>query len=208
MSLADQIQISRILRELFERHLRENGLIIVPQKAVTASPGYAKLKPRQSVNSPWGQSLKPVTADTGIVLRTHTVAAPGLGVATCGKAALASAESQIKNETNADVVMAVKLRVGTYHQKAALEQNSSIRWMAADRSIMLTAQKSLVSELDVTDASRFIPLAGRIEPTHQQQFVRQLEAMLPAFIGLAFPSLPANMGHDEPFARVTSRALP
>jgi hypothetical protein len=208
ISMADQIEISRILRELFERNLRENGLIIVPQTDVLASAGYAKLKPRQSVGSPWAQFLKPVTTDTGIVFRTHTVPAPGLGVATCGRAALASAESQIKRETNADVVMAVKLRVGSYHQKATLEQNSTIRWMAADRSIVLTAQKSLVSELAVTDASRFIPLAGRIEPTHQQEFVGQLATILPAFIGVAFPSLPAKMDHDDPFARLTSRTSP
>ena len=158
MSTADQVQISQALRDVFERHLRENGLIIVPQTDVTASAGYANLKPRPSVSSSWAQFLKPVTTDTGVVLRTHTVAAPGLGVATCGSAALASAESEIKRETDADVVMAVKLRVGTYHQKAALEQNSSIRWTAADRSITLTAQKTLVSESNVTDASRFIPV--------------------------------------------------
>jgi hypothetical protein len=207
-SMADQIQISQALRDVFERHLRENGLLIVPQTDVTASPGYANLKPRPSVSSPWGQFLKPVTTDTGVVLRTHTVAAPGLGVATCGWAALAAAESKIKRETGADVVMAVKLRVGTYHQKAALEQDSSIRWTAADRSITLTAQKGLVSESTVTDASHFIPYAGRIEPVRQEQFVRQLEAMLPAFIGLAFPSLPGKMGHDDPFARAASTASP
>ena len=208
MSTADQIQISQALRDVFERHLRENGLIIVPQTDVTASAGYANLKPRPSVSSSWAQFLKPVTTDTSVVLRTHTVAAPGLGVATCGWAALASAESEIKRETDADVVMAVKLRVGTYHQKAALEQNSSIRWTAADRSITLTAQRTLVSESNVTDASRFIPFAGRIEPVHQEQFVRQLEAMLPAFIGLAFPSLPGKMGHDDPFAQVANTASP
>ena len=142
------------------------GLIIVPQTDVTASAGYAKLKPRPSVSSSWAHFLKPVTTDTGVVLRTHTVAAPGLGVATCGSAALASAESEIKRETGADVVMAVKLRVGTYHQKAALEQNSSIRWTAANSSITLTAQKSLVSDSDVTDASRLITcrLANRAGP--------------------------------------------
>jgi hypothetical protein len=208
MSAPDQIQIAQALRDVFERHLREDGLIVVPQTDVTASAGYANLKPRPSVSSPWAQFLKPVTTDTGVVLRTHTVAAPGLGVATCGRAALASAESEIQRETEADVVMAVKLRVGTYHQKAALEQNSSIRWTAADRSITLTAQKSLVSESNVTVASRFIPFAGRIEPVQHEQFVRQLEAMLPAFIGRAFPSLPGKMGHDDPFARVASTASP
>jgi hypothetical protein len=206
MSTADQIQISQALRDVFERHLRENGLIIVPQTEVTASAGYANLKPRPSVSSAWAQFLKPLTTDTGVVFRTHTVAAPGLGVATCSWPALASAESEIKRETKADVVMAVKLRVGSYHQKAALEQNSSIRWTARDRSITLTAQKALVSESDVTDASRLIPFSGRIEPVHQEQFVRQLEAMLPAFIGLALPSLPGKMGHDDPFARAANAA--
>jgi hypothetical protein len=208
MSTADQIQISQALRDVFERRLRENGLIIVPQTDVTASAGYANLKPRPSVSSPWAQFLKPVAIDTGVVLRTHTVAAPGLGVATCGTAALASAESEIKRETDADVVMAVKLRVGTAYQKAALEQYSSIRWTAADRSITLTAQKSLVSESNVTDASRLIPSVRRIEGVDQERFVRQLEAMLPAFIGLAFPSLPGKKGHDDPFARVASTASP
>jgi hypothetical protein len=208
MSTADQIQISQTLRDVFERHLRENGLIIVPQTDVTTSAGYANLKPRPSVSSPWTQFLKPATTDTGVVLRTHTVAAPGLGVATCGSAALASAESEIKRETGADVVMAVKLRIGTFHQKAALEQNSNIRWTAADRAITLTAQKTLVSESNVTDDSRFIPFVGRIEPVQHEQFVRQLEAMLPAFIGLAFPSLPGKLGHADPFARVANTASP
>jgi hypothetical protein len=208
MPTADQIQLSEVLRDVFERHLREKGLIILPQTDVTASAGNANLTPRSSVNSPWAQILKPVTTDTGVVLRAHTVAAPGLGVATRNRAALASAESEIKRETEADVVMAVKLRVGIYHQKAALEQNSSIRWMTADRSITLTAQKSLVSESTVTDDSRLLPFAGRIELAHQEQFVRQLEAMLPAFVGLAFPSLPRKMGHDDPFARVANAASP
>ena len=201
MSMADQINASQALHDIFERHLRENGLIIVPQNAVTACAGYAKLKPRPSVSSSWALFLRPESTDTGVVLRTHTVAAPGLGVATCGAAALASAEAEIKRETNADVVMAVKLRVGTYHQKAALEQNSIIRWTVAKGPILLTAQKALVSDADVTDASRFVPVAGRIEQDHQDKFIRQLEEMLPAFIGLAFPSLQGRVGRDDPFAR-------
>jgi hypothetical protein len=208
MSTADQIQISQALRDAFERHLRENGLIIVPRADVTGSAGYANLKPRPSVSSTWAQFLNPVATDTGVVFRTHTVAAPGLGVATCGTAALASAESEIKRETGADLVMAVKLRVGTAYQKAALEQFSSIRWTTADRSITLTAQKALVSESKVTDASHFIPFDRQIEPLDQDRFVRQLEAMLPAFIGLAFPSLPGKKAQNDPFARAAGTPSP
>lgn len=50
-----EIQISQALRDVFERHLREDGLIVVPQTDVTASAGYANLKPRPSVSSPWAQ---------------------------------------------------------------------------------------------------------------------------------------------------------
>jgi hypothetical protein len=201
LSTGDQINTSLALQNVFERYLQENGLIIVAQTAVTACAGYARLKPRPSVRSSWTLFLKPMSTETGVVLRTHTVPAPGLGVATCGDAALASAEAEIMRETGADVVMAVKLRVGTYHNKAALEPNSIIRWTAANGPIILTAQKALVSDADVTDASPFIPVVGRIEPVHQDQFVRQLEEMLPVFIGLAFPSLEGRAGHDDPFAR-------
>jgi hypothetical protein len=208
MSKVAQIKTTQALRDVFERYLRDAGLIIVPQEVITTSAGYAKLKPRRSVSSSWAIFLNPVPTDTGVVLRTHTVAAPGLGVATCSAAAMASAEAEIKRETGADVVLSVKLRVGTYYEKAALEQNSIIRWTAANGPVILTAQKSLASDVDVTDASRFIPVGRPIESVHPDQFVRQLEEMLPAFVGLAFPSLQSRVGHDDAFARLTATAAP
>jgi hypothetical protein len=208
MSTGDQINMSQALQNVFEQYLRDNGLIIVPQKAVTACAGYTKLKPVPSVSSSWSLFIKPVTTETGVVLRTHTVAAPGLGVATRDAAALASAEAEIMRETAADVVMAVKLRVGTYHRKAALEPNSLIRWTTAQGPINLTAQRALLSNADVTDTSRLIPVSGRTEPVHHDQFVRSLEVMLPVFVGLAFPSFQSRMGHDDRFARMTAAAAP
>ena len=206
MSTGDQINTSQALQNAFERHLRENGLTIVPQKAVTACAGYTKLKPKPSFRSSWELFLKPVSTETGVVLRTHTVAAAGLGVSTCGAAALAAAEAEIMRETDADVAMAVRLRVGIYHKKAALEPNSIIRWRGAKGPIILTAQKALVSDADVTDASRLIPVTGQIEPVHHDQFVRQLEDMLPVFVGLALPSLHRGTGHDDPFDQKTAAA--
>ena len=84
MSIADQIHTSQAIRDVFEQILKEYGLIIVPQNTVTACAGYAKLKPSPSISSSWAHFLKSVPTDTGVVLRTHTVAAPGLGIATCG----------------------------------------------------------------------------------------------------------------------------
>ena len=118
MSTGDQINLSQVLQNVFQQYLRDNGLIIVPQQAVTACAGYAKLKPNPSVRSSWAPFLKPVSTDTGVVLSNPHRAGTRPGVATCGAAALASAEEEIMRETDADVVMAVKLRVGTDHRKA------------------------------------------------------------------------------------------
>ena len=79
MSPVDQIQIAQALRDVFERYLQENGLIIVPRADVTACAAYANLQPRPSVSSSWAQLLTPMATDTGVVLRSHTVASAGLG---------------------------------------------------------------------------------------------------------------------------------
>jgi hypothetical protein len=75
--------------------------------------------------------------------------------------------------------MAVRLRVGTYHKKAALEQDSVIRWTAAMGPITLTARQALLSDGEVTDSSRFIPVAGRVEPVLWDEFVREADSVLP-----------------------------
>jgi hypothetical protein len=208
LSNADQVRTAEALRAAFEQYLRESGLFVVPQAAVTSCAGYANLKPKPSVNSSWALFFKPGSTDTGVVFRTHTVAAPGLGVATCGAAALASAEAQIQRETNADVVMAVKLRVGTFQKKAALEQESVIRWTAGGQPIVLTAQRALVSDDRGGDASRFLPVAGGTGPVEEDHFTGHLEQILPTFIGLAFPTLQGKAGHQDPFAQVAATASP
>ena len=57
-----------------------------------------------------------------------------------------------------------------------------------------------MSDADVTDASHFIPVAGRIEPVHQDQFVRQLEEMLPVVYRAGVSIVAGRVGHDDPFA--------
>ena len=88
MSTGDQINLSQALQNVFEQYLRDNGLIIVPQQAVTACAGYAKLKPNPSVRSSWAPFLKPVSTDTGVVLRNPHRAGtrPGRGDLRCGGA--------------------------------------------------------------------------------------------------------------------------
>ncbi len=202
IAASNEIETARALCEGFEKCLRDNSLIVIPHETVTACASYARLHPAPSVKSSWATPfLRTVATDTGIVFRTHTVAAPGLGVATCSATALASAEAQIRRDTNADIVMQVNLRVGTYHGSAAMEQNSTIRWTSTNGQIVLTAQKSLVSNADAAPPSPLITEYDEPEPMEHSQFVGQLEAILPTFIGLAFPSMPKWAGDGDPFAR-------
>ena len=158
---ADEIETAQALRECFEAYLHDNGLIVIPREAVIACASYARLQPAPTVSSSWALFSRSLVTDTGVVLRLHTVAAPGLGVATCSATALAAAEAQIRRDTGADIVMAVKLRVGTYHGSAALEQDSTIRWTSARGPIVLTARKALGFDAQAADAKSWIAANAR-----------------------------------------------
>ncbi len=129
--------------------------------------------------------LNVIGSDTGTVLHTRTVAAPGLCVLQGSPHARAAAEARILQETRADAAVAVRLRVGLFREKPALEHRSVIRLTTCEGSTTLRACHSLVSDLVVTDPSRFRPIVGRIEPVDAGMFSSELTAMLPKFIALA-----------------------
>jgi hypothetical protein len=118
-------------------------------------------------------------------LHTRTVAAPGLCVLQGGPHARAAIEARILPETRADVALAVRLRVGTFHEKPALEHRSVMRLTTCEGSTTLRARHSLVSDLVVIEQPRFRPIVGRIEPVEPETFSGELTAMLPRFIALA-----------------------
>ncbi len=161
------------------------GLVVVSPDELHSSPGYGEL-PKQSVtrSSPL-MMLNPLGTDTGTVLHTRTVAAPGLSVLQGSRQARAMAEARILAETRADVALAVRLRVGTFREQPALEQHSLIRLTGREGTTALRARHSLVSDQAVIEAPRFRPIVGRIEPVAPGRFSSELTAMLPRFIDLA-----------------------
>ena len=96
--------------------------------------------------------------------------------------------------------MAVKLRVGIYHKKAASNKQRHPVDGGKPSDPLDGSKGAACRNTDVTDGSRLMSVARPIELLHQDQFVRQLEGMLPVFIGLAFPSLESRAGHGDPFA--------
>lgn len=201
------------LYNAFLQDLRRRGLEVVSQDELLASSGYAKLSRASLVGSSPLMYLNRLGSDTGTVLHTRTVAAPGLYIlqgslrGTMGTGvsgfldyrmrglhlpprgcvrARAAAEERILRETRADVALAVRLRVGLFREQPALEHRSVIRLTTSEGSTTLQAGHSLVSDLVVTEASRFRPIVGRMEPVDSGMFSHELTAMFPKFIALAF----------------------
>ncbi|HZW34688.1 MAG TPA: hypothetical protein VFF52_28440 [Isosphaeraceae bacterium] len=209
MEEEEQRALASKLYTTFLEDLRRRGLGLVSQDELHASPGYAELRKRSVVGSSPLLFLNMLGSDTGTVLHTRTVAAPGLCVLegslrgalgqpgflddrAFGQRVLrgsvharTAAEAQILQETRADLALAVRLRVGTFRGQPALEHRSMIRLTTCEGSTTLRACHSLVSDLVVTDPPRFRPVVGRIEPVDSGMFSSELTAMLPNFIALA-----------------------
>jgi hypothetical protein len=186
MTEEQQQALAAGLYQAFLQDLRQHGLELVSQDVLLASPGYAKLRKMSVVRSSPLMVLNPLGSDTGIVMHTRTMAAPGLVVVQETRLGRGTADAEILQETRADVALAVKLRVGIFQGKPALEHRSVIRVTTREGQTTLSANHSLVSDLVATDATRFRPIVGRIEPVDSDTFSHELTAMLPKFIAPAF----------------------
>jgi hypothetical protein len=178
------------LYQAFLQDLHSRGLEVVSQDVLHASPAYGESHRNPVVRSSPLMFLNMVGSDTGTVWRTRTVAAPGLCVPQGSPHARAAAEVRILQETRADVALAVRLRVGLFREKPALEHRSVLRLTTCEGSTTLRACHSLVSDLVVTDTANFRPIVGRIEPVDSGMFSSELTAMLPQFIALALEPNP------------------
>lgn len=178
------LALAGALFSAYEGDLLRRGLAIVPTNVLLAAPSYPKLKAQSTVHSSVLQLLNPLGSDTGVVLRTRMSGAPNLGVVTCGVFERTAAEEKLLHETGADVSIAIRLRVGSFHKKAALEQGSTIRLTTADGATVFTAKRSILSDNDVIGEPRFKIFTGHVEPVQSDDFARELSAMLPKFLDL------------------------
>jgi hypothetical protein len=133
-------------------------------------------------------ALRVLTA--GQVLHTRTLGEPGLRRGGSHWSRRPEADLQILKEVGADIALVVRLRVGTYRKKAALEHRSIIRITTPEDQTILRARHSVLSDADVSKDSHFVPVAGRVVSVNPDEFTRELKAILPKFISLAL--VPSN----------------
>lgn len=202
LSAEQQEGLTAALLTRFEKQLASRGLVVVSQAALAGSESFAALKTKPVVKSSPLLLLNMAGSDTGFVLHSRTIAAPGLGVVTCRTAQRREAETQILRNTDADIALAAQLRVGVFRGKAALEAGSTIRVATAGGQTTFTAQRSILSDLDVIAGSKFRPIVGRIEPVVADDFAHELGAMLPTFLDLAFGDPPRLSGNEAEMCRL------
>ena len=152
MAEEQQQALASDLYNVFLQDLRRRGLEPVSQDDLRASPAYAELPKESVVRSSPLMLLNTLGSDTGTVLHTRTVAAPGLCVLQGRPHARAAAEARILQETRADAALAVRLRVGIFREHPSLEHRSMIRLTTCEGSTTLRACHSLVSDLVVVES--------------------------------------------------------
>jgi hypothetical protein len=190
----------------FLQDLRRRELEPVSPEELLASPAYIEARKQALVRSSPLMVLNPVGNDTGTVMHTRTVAAPGLGVLQGTRRTREATEARILQETRADAALAVPLRVGTFQRKPAIERRSVIRMATREESTTLRASYSVVSELTATDPTYFRPIIGRIEPLDFETFSHELAAMLPRFVASAL-AVESMEPVDQPAAVAIGRDL-
>ena len=181
-----QKALAHELATVFANTLSQRGLEVIPQEALVATPAYGSIAKQPTAKSSWLMVVNPVGIDTGVVLRTRTVTAPGLDIWQAEECEEEAARLRILQETGADVGLAVRLRVGLYRGKPALEQRSTICITTRQGTTVLRARHSLMSDLITAKRAQFKLLLGRVQIVEPNAFSAELAGMLTRFVNLAF----------------------
>ena len=99
-----------------------------------------------------------------------------------------AAEAGILSDTGSDLAIAVRLRVGSFHKKAALEQGSVIRMATVEGTTLFTAKHSIFSDNDVIGEPHFEVFNAHVEPVLADDFIRSWRPCCPNFWNWPFAS--------------------
>jgi hypothetical protein len=181
-----QRSLAKSLLLATEADFNRRGLTLLSLASLNNNKSYADLKPEQTVKSSLWLLINVKGSDTGTVLRTHTVAAPGAGLVTTKTSARLAAEQRVLRDSGADIALGMRLRVGVFHKKAALEEGSVVRLVTRDGETEFKAQHSILSDEDTIESSKFKLFIGEVEPLASEDFSRACVTMLPKFLDLAY----------------------
>lgn len=177
------------LYKMFCEELESRGLEVLPAAALRAASAYRRFQ-----TSPPGTVLTLENAydgssDTGRIASIALRSVPELALLRGGGDEDAeSIEADLLKELNVDVLLRVRVRVGTFSGHATLERGSVVRVCTSDLNGSLLANRSLVSDTWVIADMRERGGGWEVR-VNLPRYEEALRRMFPPFIAMAFESV-------------------
>ncbi len=102
-------------------------------------------------------------------------------------AVLGAAESAIRTELQADVSLRLRLRVGVYKGRAALERGSVLHITDNESRHRVVAQRSVISDRIVATHDDYEIISGRAQLVNWESFTDAIQIITPMYLSEALP---------------------
>lgn len=199
ISAFDRRSLTAALYDEFLTNLRASGYEVVPAAALHGRAAYALLTANRADGAVNSSSplryLSLFSDDVGVINATTTVPAPGTRLVNDHQsdADRRQFSGRLLAEVGADAAVAVRLRVGSCADRAAIERGSSVSVIYQDgRETFCTSKRSLLSDDTVGAPSHFELVTGDIEPVRQPAFTAAVKGL---FVPYLAPALERTLGH-------------
>lgn len=168
--------------------LTRRGLEVLPARVVVAASAYRRFETEPGDAVIELNDTYAGASDTGRIRRLSLRTVPGLGIVRGGgdQDVEVIAEA-LREELNADVVLRIRLRLGTFSGHATLERGSVIHAVTQHTSGTISTERSLISDEWVIAESQAV-LGGWQTRVNLPKHRAALAAMCPVFIQMAFDS--------------------
>ena len=187
VSYPNEYDYPAALYKLCCNELKRRGFEVLPMEVVAAASAYRRFETETDdlieVKDAYSSG-----SDTGRVRKLSVRALPGLAIIRGGgDQDVESIEEALRQELKADVLLRVRVRLGTFSGHATLERGSVVRVTAPHVSGTISAERSLVSEESVIAEGQ--PGGGGWQVrVNLPKYQAAVTAMFPVYIEMAFDS--------------------
>jgi hypothetical protein len=172
------------LHNIFCQELRSHDLTVVSPQTLRGSRSYARFEVAPDGYEPSMDGAHYSSSDTGRVKKIKIYSADGLKIIKgAGTDDIEDAEADLLKELSADVALRVRIRVGFFNGHASIERGSVVWVLSKDVAGNLTADRSLVSDIEVVESTK-----GSTIDIFVPRYEQAMREMFPAFIAMAFMS--------------------
>lgn len=168
--------------------LQSQGMTVVDPAHTVQTRPYRRLDRSTVQFSSPVQYIDPRGSDAGRPNRLETYPAwPLRVICEQSHAVLGAAESAIRTELQADVSLRLRLRVGVYKGRAALERGSVLHITDNESRHQVVAQRSVLSDRIVATHDEYEIISGRAQLVNWELFTDAIQRITPMYLAEALP---------------------